>query len=332
MPQSAVIVQSSGHGSPSHIRVIPPFLFFLSFTVIDEPAAPVTIRRTMDQGRLDSFWSDTLARSAKQPLEAKVEQVPERCAFLKYRVTYTGFDGIHLRAYLGKPILSKEKKLPVIVTAPGYSGYEFGCELSECQRGYLILQVFPRGQGESQELWRVPEDCYRAWLKFGKDHPEGFYYQGGFTDLIRGVDYLLSRDDADPNRVGYVGTSQGGGMVLSATALDPRAKAVVAHVPYLCDMRHNMALGASELGQDARFLNTFDLFDPVNLAPKLHAATLLSSGGKDKTCPPSTIRPVFDQLAGIKSLAHLPDLAHTFSTDFYQMSWDWMERYVRGSA
>lgn len=282
--------------------------------------------------QIDSFWADTLARSARQPLDAKVERVTARCAFEKYRISYRGFDGISLRAYLGRPILDAGKRLPVIVTAPGYSGYEFGCELSECQKGYLILQVYPRGQGESQELWRVPDHCYEAWVNLGKHNPEGFYYQGGYTDLIRGLDYLLTREDADPNRVGYVGTSQAGGMVLAAAALDPRAKAVVAHVPYLCDMRHNVAIGASELGKDEKFLETFDYFDPINLAPNLRSAALISSGGKDKTCPPHTIRAVYDRIAGIKSLVHYPDLIHTSSIDFYEQSWQWLERYVKKSA
>jgi cephalosporin-C deacetylase-like acetyl esterase len=80
--------------------------------------------------------------------------------------------------------------------------------------------------------------------------------------------------------------------------------------------------------EDPVFLNTFDYFDPVNLAPWLRAPTLVSSGGKDETCPPAAIRAVFDRLPGIKSLTHYPDLAHTSAGDFYEMSWEWMQRYV----
>lgn len=125
-----------------------------------------------------------------------------------------------------------------------------------------------------------------------------------------------------------MGTSQAGGIVLAVGGLDPRVKAVVAHVPYLCDLRHHPGL-SSDLRQDPVFLDTFDYFDPVNLASRLRAPTLISAGGKDKTCPPETIRAVFDRLPGIKSLAHYPDLPHTSCGDFYEMSWEWMGRYIR---
>jgi len=72
----------------------------------------------------------------------------------------------------------------------------------------------------------------------------------------------------------------------------------------------------------------FDYFDPVNLAPWLRAPTLISSGGKDITCPPEAIRAVFDKIPGIKTLFHDPNLTHTSSSDFYEMSWEWMKRYL----
>ncbi len=217
--------------------------------------------------------------------------------------------------------------MPAIITAPGYGGWEMGQTLSECQRGYLILQVYPRQQGESAGGERGQRPPPPGFLLRGIDRPEGYFYQGAYLDLIRGVDYLLTRPDVDTTRIGMMGTSQGGGLVLAAAALDPRVKAVVAHLPYFCDMRHNPAFRGSEI-DDPQKLATFDYFDPVNLAPRLRAPTLLSSGGRDDTCPPQTIRAVFDQLPGIKALARYPDLAHTSCADFYVMAWDWVDRYL----
>jgi len=74
--------------------------------------------------------------------------------------------------------------------------------------------------------------------------------------------------------------------------------------------------------------NTLDYFDPLRLAPGIHAATLISAGGKDQVCPASTIRSVFDVVNAIKTLAWYPDLAHTSSQAFYALSWTWMEMYL----
>ncbi|WP_417649362.1 alpha/beta hydrolase, partial [Enterobacter hormaechei] len=50
-------------------------------------------------------------------------------------------------------------------------------------------------------------------------------------DLQRVVDYLLTRPDVDPARIGIIGHSLGGKMALYGAAFDPRIKAVVSSEP-----------------------------------------------------------------------------------------------------
>ena len=284
---------------------------------------------------IESFWRATLQRAAKEPLEAEVEPVKEPLPYRKFRVTYRSLGNIKVRAYLGVPIRGEgpERPLPCIVTAPGYGGSQQGVMLDDCQRGYAVLQVYPRSQGESAELWKIDGPDKLTWRA---DQPEGYYYQGAYVDVIRGIDYLLSRTDIDASRVGAMGTSQGGGIVLAVGALDPRVKAVAAHVPFLCDMRRAALIPGALVrtllerhgALNARTLRTLDYFDPVSLAEGLRAPVLLSSGGQDLICPPETIRSVFDRLPGIKSIVVYPALPHTSSADFYRMGWEWMDRQM----
>lgn len=284
---------------------------------------------------LDAFWRSTLARLAAQPMNAKVEPLKEKLPYFVYRVTLTSLDGVPIRAYMSTPVDCiangrTPRTLPAIVTGPGYGGWEFGQTLSECQRGYVVLQVFPRGQGESSELWKVRDGAEQAWVNHGKEKPEGFFYQGGYCDMLRGVDFLLTRPEVDPLRVGMAGTSQGGLLVLAAAALDPRVKACVAHVPALCDLTHHPPKGlVPALADDPAFARTWNWFDPWRLASRIHAATLLSSGGRDAVCPPASIHAIYNQLPGIRSITHYPDLIHTSSNDFYDMTWQWLARYLR---
>jgi len=71
-------------------------------------------------------------------------------------------------------------------------------------------------------------------------------------------------------------------------------------------------------------------FDPLQLVPALKVPSLVSSGGKDVVCPADTIRAVFDRIPGVKSLFHDPELPHTSSSDFYTMTWNWLDAYIAG--
>ena len=285
---------------------------------------------------IQAFWKQTRTRLANEPMEAEVEQLKEPLPYRKFRITLRGLDGVHFRALLALPVQgeSKAKPLPAIVTLPGYGGTQQGVMLSECMRGYAVLQVFPRSQGESEALWKIDGPDKLTWHVA---QPEGAYYQGAYADVIRGIDYLVSRPDVDAERIGLVGTSQGGGMALAVTALDRRVKVVVAHVPFLCDLRASARtsnslvktlLDRAGLNHETT-LTTLDYFDPLQLASDLHVPALISAGGKDETCPAATIRAVYDRIPGTKSLMVYPELTHTSCAGFYEMTWPWLDLYLR---
>ena len=105
--------------------------------------------------------------------------------YRKFRITYRSLGNIRIRAYLGVPIRGEgpERELPCIVTAPGYGGSQQGAMLDDCQRGYAVLQVYPRSQGESADLWKIDGPDKLTWRV---DQPEGYYYQGAYVDVMRG--------------------------------------------------------------------------------------------------------------------------------------------------
>lgn len=273
------------------------------------------------------FWRDTIGRARAGELSAVTERLSSDAPYLEYMVTYRSFGAVPVRARLAVPIIGERpaSPMPAIVTAPGYGGREFGVQLNECQRGYIVLQVYPRGQGESGALWRVQAGAERDWLRHGCGAAEGFYYQGAYMDMLRGLDYLRSRPDVDATCLALVGTSQGGALALAGAALDGEVRAVVAHLPYLCRFHDNACFAGTELGRDPAFRDLFHRFDPWALAPWIRCPVLLSAGGQDAISPPETIAAVAERITTPCELQVYPTLSHTSCGDFYRRSWDWLE-------
>ena len=92
-------------------------------------------------------------------MQAEVEPIKAPLPYKKFRITYRSLGGVKIRAYLGLPIRGEgpERKLACVVTAPGYGGNQQGVMLDDCQRGYAVLQVDPRSQGESANLGKLTD-------------------------------------------------------------------------------------------------------------------------------------------------------------------------------
>lgn len=291
---------------------------------------------TLSKEELASFWRSTRDRLAGVPMEPVVEPVKEALPFRKFKVTLRSLDGMQVVAFLSIPVQGEApaKPWPVIIATPGYGGWQQSAMPGECQRGYAILQVFPRGQGESSVYWKTDSIDKLTW---NLGSPAGAYYQGAYADVMRFIDFVATRADLDSSRIALMGTSQGGGISLAVAAIDPRIRAVVAHVPFLCNIRMAARIPNSLVKKlldkarrnDEAALRTLDFFDPWQLAPALKAPALISAGGKDGTCPLNTIRSVYDRLTGERTFKIYPELTHTSCVDFYNYSWVWLDQHLR---
>jgi len=102
-------------------------------------------------------------------------------------------------------------------------------------KGFVVLATDPIGQGEREQSydpqlsgplggWSVPEHIQAGaqCILIGESAARYFIW-----DAKRGIDYLVSRPDVDPTRLGAAGCSGGGALTTFIGALDPRLKAVI---------------------------------------------------------------------------------------------------------
>jgi fermentation-respiration switch protein FrsA (DUF1100 family) len=115
-------------------------------------------------------------------------------------VTVTTSDSLELAAWY---VPSKNRA--AVIVFPGPARAKEARML--VRHGYGVLLLEPRGQGSSEG------DAIR-WA--------------GDRDLIAGVEYLQSRSDVDPARIGGFGFSIGGEILLEAAAQSPGFRAIVS--------------------------------------------------------------------------------------------------------
>jgi dienelactone hydrolase len=169
-------------------------------------------------------------------------------------------------------------------------------------------------------------------------------FAGGFTwsgvmfwDDIRTVDYLVTRPEVDPKRIGCVGLSVGGLRSCHLAALDDRIKAAVivgwmASFPAQLKKHVRNSIGHTKLVPGLyRYL---DYPDVATLA--MPAALLIINGSKDQLFDLQGVQQSFDKIrscykkAGIadKVRARFYDTPHEFNRAMQAEAWEWLKKWV----
>ncbi|MFN0092138.1 MAG: alpha/beta fold hydrolase [Acidimicrobiales bacterium] len=122
-------------------------------------------------------------------------------------VTLTTTDGVELAAWY---VQGTNRAGVVVMHGAGSTRSDVLDQAAVLARsGYTVVLLDARGHGDSG----------------GTAMDFGWY---GDLDIAAGTEYLTSRPEVDPGRIGVVGLSMGGEEAIGAAAADPRIRAVVA--------------------------------------------------------------------------------------------------------
>jgi len=164
-------------------------------------------------------------------------------------------DGTRMAGDLYLPKNRKEgEKLPAIVFCAGTSGTKGGTggRLGPifAEKGYVALAFDYRGWGESEsqlmaaEPQPKPDEKGELTIKV-----KALRWQMNYTDqtedIRAAISFLAGEPSVDPERIGLMGSSYGGGLVTYMAGTDPRVKCVVAQVPGLGGANRDRALAAA---------------------------------------------------------------------------------------
>ncbi len=170
----------------------------------------------------------------RTPLNARITGSVQRESYTIEKLIYESRPNYLVTANLYLP-KTREIQMPAVLGTCGhstngkaYAGYqEFARNLA--RQGYVVLIYDPPSQGERTEYpnsepgpnVRVGTHSHNVAGNQLTLVGENFALWEAW-DGIRGVDYLLSRGDVDPNRLGVTGNSGGGTQTSHLAAIDER--------------------------------------------------------------------------------------------------------------
>jgi pimeloyl-ACP methyl ester carboxylesterase len=172
----------------------------------------------------------------KTPLHPRVTGRVQMNGFHIEKLIYESLPGIYVPALVYVPE-DGVKKHPAILVPSGHAAkgkfyYQALCQRL-VRRGYVVIAWDPVGQGERSQFWDSKSAKSRYNLICAEHAVIGnLAYLAGTNlarweiwDGIRAVDYLLTRDDVDPDRINITGSSGGGTQTAYIAAVDKRIKA-----------------------------------------------------------------------------------------------------------
>jgi hypothetical protein len=174
----------------------------------------------------------------KTDLHPRTTGTIQRDGFSIEKLIFESLPGVYVTALVYVPD-DRSTRHPAVLVPAGHATngkihYQTLCARL-AKRGYLAISWDPIGQGERSQFWDVKAHSSRYNLVCGEHAVLGnLAYLAGANlarweiwDGIRAVDYLLTRPDVDPERIGITGSSGGGTQTTLIAALDLRIKVVI---------------------------------------------------------------------------------------------------------
>jgi len=188
----------------------------------------------------DASGSDTRAaflqviEKPKVALKPELAELPAVEGLKKYHLWFSADATERVPGYLLLPDAERFKgKRPAVIALHGTGGNKDSVAdvvLKAAKAGFIGVAIDGRFHGERTKAGTGAAEYNEAIaiaFKTGEGHP--FYYDTAW-DVMRLVDYLVTRKDVDATRIGLTGFSKGGIETYFTAAADPRIAAAVSYI------------------------------------------------------------------------------------------------------
>ena len=349
LPDGRLRVKTAGMPCPGFLTCRVFLLDEKGATVADDLAQaafdPEKLRPMTDMPEdFAAFWERAKAENAKIPMDPRVERAEQWCTD-KVDVYYVRLQSFRKDNYVyGYVSVPKSKgPHPAVLYVPGAGVSKTKPSTYMAEKGVITMTLGIHGIPLD-----MPDENYDI-LKNGAlynyqfvnlDNRDQYYYKRVFMGCIRAIDYLFTRPEFDGERLMVSGGSQGGGLSIVTTALDPRVKYFVCFYPALCDHMgylYDRAGGWPHMFDRTRvYFRTAErilnsrYYDAANFARLIRVPGFFSWGYNDLSCPITSMYSAYNVVTAPKELVLELRNGHRRSERQNRLADAWMLRQFFG--
>lgn len=284
---------------------------------------------------IDEYWDAALEdMNSVDPKTEFIESSFKSKGCKYYDLYFNGTKGARLHAKFARPE-QINGKAPAVLGFHGLGGkaWSWMTLLQFAAEGYCIAVLDTRGQaGLSDDVGGVKGTTYTTPFMRGFDGDKhDLLVRDQFLDTALLAKIVMGLDYVDETRVASHGGSQGGAFSVACAALVPSIKLCLPTYPYLSDYKRvwdmDLACGAYEglryyfRCYDPKHEREDEIFEKLgyidlqNLAKRIKAEVVMSTGLMDTTCPPSTQFAIYNKITSKKNVIIYPDFGHEILED-----------------
>ncbi len=301
-------------------------------------------RKVYHRQLLDMLGLDPLPK--RTDLKAKVTGTIHRAGIVVEKLHFQSQPGLYVTANLYRPEKCTEP-LPGILYVCGHGrvkidGVSYGnkCHYQHhgiwfAQHGYVCLMIDSLQLGEIEGIHHGTYNHGMWWWNNRGYTPAGVEA----WNCIRALDYLQSRPEVDPERLGVTGRSGGGAYSWWISSIDERIKVAVP-VAGITDLENHVVDGCVEGHCDCMFIvNLYGWDYPLVAAMVAPRPLLIGNTDDDDIFPKNGVKRLLAKVRRVYSLYGaeqklalvMPPGKHADLPELQKAAFQWFDKHLKGT-
>lgn len=249
-----------------------------------------------------TWWQQELAEAKANAAPVEEKELPQFSVAGKFKcyLLSVAVDGGKVYGFLTVPESPEPLPAVVMIAAAGSDMSKPVMNQFGNRWAVLFLNVHDVDPLSPQAA-QFRKSIHNTYNRQNSGDREKYFFHRVICGMNIMIDHLAARKEINGRQIGAFGTSQGGGLSLILTALNPNIKAAAVDVPALCDLNaatQNRGPGWPKMVSSAvpGSSECAKYYDAANFCAFINVPVWVVVGFEDTTCPPGSVYAAFNRI------------------------------------